>query len=256
MTATKKIERDQYGFLEQVADVLPEAKSNRIHLSHFEIDRDQQHDMLIAAMRGDEYAMTRTDRKYTRLIVNVAEPGKAAKWKLMMTDTDMERVTNERFVKAAHGDVLIAGLGIGMVVHALLAPRPADREIKSITVVEKYQAVIDAVRASLPADVRIICADIDTMVAPPSWLFDTIYFDIWPNRSSENIPHINALHKRGRKWLRNGGWMSSWYHSELLLLRRREHNSPGAKLLRQLEREDRQIANLLKGVEEWLSTLP
>lgn len=55
------------------------------------------------------------------------------KKQVVMSDTPMEKHTNQEFLDAAHGDVLIAGLGIGLIVMPLLD----DPEITSITVVEK-----------------------------------------------------------------------------------------------------------------------
>lgn len=246
---TRVLARDAYGFLEQVADVLPETANERVQISHFVIDDEQFHRMEYERKTGDKFSMTKLERTYTRLGVNVGKPQAYDDWVLMMTDTDMERITNAEFVREARGDVLVAGLGIGMVLHALKLPRPPERQITSITVVEKYEAVIEAVRTSIDPSVRLVHADIDSYT--PDSTYDTIYFDIWPDRSTDNIPHINALHRRGRKWLQPGGWMGSWYHSELLKLRRKERESPRARLLQVLEAQDRRIMDIGKSVVRW-----
>ena len=64
---------------------------------------------------------------------------------LMMSNTPMEKRTAGEFVYSAKGDVLIAGLGIGLVIMPLLY----DDSVNSVTVVEKYQDVIDCVLPQL-----------------------------------------------------------------------------------------------------------
>lgn len=77
---------------------------------------------------------------------------------VVMSDTMMEKRTNREFCDEAHGDVLVGGLGIGMILMAI-QDNPA---VNSITVLEKHQEVIDMVAQQLPLNkkVKIICADV------------------------------------------------------------------------------------------------
>ena len=63
----------------------------------------------------------------------------------VMSDTNMEQRTNLRFCLKAYGDIIIGGLGIGMIIMAI-QDKP---EVKSITVIEKNQEVIDLVASQL-----------------------------------------------------------------------------------------------------------
>ena len=55
----------------------------------------------------------------------------------IMSNTPMEEYTNREFVEKAHGDILIAGLGIGMIILPL-----QDKEaVKSITIIEKNKDI-------------------------------------------------------------------------------------------------------------------
>ena len=138
---------------------------------------------------------------------------------LMMSDTLLERRSNREVVINSRGDVLIAGLGLGMILHPILA----RAEVRSVTVIEKYQDVIDLVRPTLPAEkLTIICADIHQWMPEKTARFSTIYFDIWPNICTDNLEAIKQLHRRFRKYLlRDGGeWMGSWQHEELKSLKR------------------------------------
>ena len=108
-------------------------------------------------------------------------PGKYVKLtykdEVVMSDTPMEKRTNKVFCQKAHGDVLIGGLGIGMILLAI--QNKAD--VKSITVLEKYQEVIDLVATQLPLNekVHIIQADVFEWRPAKGQRFDCIYMDIW-----------------------------------------------------------------------------
>ena len=98
--------------------------------------------------------------------------------RIMMSDTDMEHRTNMDFCVQANGDVLIGGLGIGLIILAI----QDNPEVRSITVVEKSQEVIDMVATQLPLNekVKIIQADVFFWKPQRGAQYDTIYMDIWP----------------------------------------------------------------------------
>ena len=70
----------------------------------------------------------------------------------------MEKNTNREFCSKAHVDIIIGGLGIGMIIIAI-QDKP---DVKSITVIEKNQEVIDMVASQLDFNEKgnIICADV------------------------------------------------------------------------------------------------
>lgn len=108
------------------------------------------------------------------------------KGEVVMSDTPMEKRTNYDFVRKAYGDVLIGGLGIGMIVMAI-----QDKDnVKSITIIEKHQEVIDLVANQLPFNckVHIINADVFTWKPQNGQRFDCIYMDIW-NYISNDVYH-------------------------------------------------------------------
>ena len=150
--------------------------------------------------------------KYTHLYVHGA---------LMMSDTTHERVTNMSFVQAAQGDVLVGGLGIGFsLLPVLLAP-----EVRTVTVVEKYQDVLDLVAPHLRGaagdageKLRIECVDLMEFKPARNARWDVVYFDIWPNACTDNLRQMTVLHRRfGR---RKRLWMDSWMHRELMRRKR------------------------------------
>lgn len=112
-----------------------------------------------------------TPGEYVRLIVNGT---------LMMSNTDMEKWTSIKFVRKAEGNVLICGLGIGLV----LLPLFKNPSVKTITVIEQSQDVIDLILPQIKeydteSKLTVICADCFEWEATNR--YDTIFIDIWPS---------------------------------------------------------------------------
>lgn len=95
----------------------------------------------------------------------------------VMSNTRMELNTNRKFVRNSMGDVLVGGLGIGLVLMAI----QDKSEINSITVIEHSPEVIEMVANQLPFNdkVKIINADVFTWKPEKGQKFDCIYLDIW-----------------------------------------------------------------------------
>lgn len=134
---------------------------------------------------------------------------------VMMSDTEMERRTNRYFLMQANGDVLIGGLGLGMI---LLATQ-AKEEVNSITVVEIHQEVIDLVvpQLQLNGKVNVICGDILEWYPPKGVMYDVMYFDIWNGLCEDNYDDMKRLHRRFARRLNRENpncWMSCWRYVE------------------------------------------
>ncbi len=135
---------------------------------------------------------------YTRLLVN---------GELWMTDAEFECRTNIDMLHTAHGDVLIAGLGLGLILKPLL-----DKDsVKSVTVLERSPDVI-ALVGPLYQNEKLTIVEADAFQwSPPKKAFDFIYFDIWANvPNSDDKPQIQALKKRYRSALKKGGRTAAW----------------------------------------------
>jgi hypothetical protein len=135
----------------------------------------------------------------------------------IMSDTPMEHRTNYGILNKANGDVLIGGLGIGMI----LMPLMRKEEVKSITIVEKYQDIIDMVGTQLPLNdkVKIVQGDIFENNFPKGTKFDTIYFDIWNFINSDVYEEMKELKKMYRRCLRSkkdnpNSWIGCWAEHE------------------------------------------
>lgn len=197
---------------EPMSHLIPPGAQGSVRVEHFEVSEAEASfsRMREAATGGRERSVR--PGTYTRLVVD---------GQLMMTDTQMEQETNAGLLRAARGNVLIAGLGIGMV----LVPLLKKAEVNTVLVVEKSQDVIDLVAPHLVKEhedrLFVFQGDILTWKPDPSWTFDVIYFDIWPSITADNLDDMKALERRYRKVLKPGGWMASWCKIECMRQNRR-----------------------------------
>lgn len=123
----------------------------------------------------------------------------------IMSNTPMEANTNREFVQRAQGNVLISGLGLGLVLNAILK-KP---EITLVTVIEKYAEVITLVWPSFESDPRchIVHADALEYRPPRGAYYDAVWHDIWDSINPGNLPEMTCLHRR---YARRCGWQGSW----------------------------------------------
>jgi hypothetical protein len=106
-----------------------------------------------------------------------------------------ERMTNQRFVNEAFGDVLTFGLGLGFVLLPLLS----DPSVKSITVVDNNQDIINKVSGYLKGldgfkKINIVKGDAYNYYKElGSKKFDYIYFDHFFKFDQTIVRNMNRL---------------------------------------------------------------
>jgi len=100
----------------------------------------------------------------------------------IMQDTTREYREHEEFLDDAYGDILVAGLGLGMI-HQSLIDNP---NVNSVTIIEKYQEVIDLVWEHCPKDenFRLVHADIYEWTPDSKW--DVGWFDSWVGENDQS----------------------------------------------------------------------
>jgi len=176
-----------------MTEILAPAEHGIAKIDHYEVT---EMDSFMSSLRGgDGYC---PQGKYTRLLVG---------GRLVMSDTRMEHMTNYEVVRRAYGSVLIAGLGLGMILHPILN----KEEVESVTVIEKYAYVISLVQPTVAhPKLTIINADIYEWKAAKGTKFDTLYFDIWADLSTDNLEDMRKLHCKFRLYKHIDGWMESW----------------------------------------------
>jgi hypothetical protein len=163
-----------------LCDVLQPMSQGCAVIDHFEIEKGNLQAMMQGIPPG----------KYTRLKINGS---------VMMSDTPMEHRTNRPFIWSCFGDVLVGGLGIGMVLMEI-----QDKEdVNSVTVVEKSPDVIEIVGEQLPLNHKVTILQGDVFDFKPTQKFDVIYMDIWDSINSD-VYHeeMKPLIARYRRYLK------------------------------------------------------
>lgn len=194
---------------EPMHEHIPEGEARDCRVEHFDVDEKA------AAYTRIREAVAREIPvpvgRYCRLFVGRS---------LVMSDTPFEQDTNREFVRHAWGDVLIAGLGLGVV----LVPVLQKMGVSSVTVIEKHRGVIELVGPAMTDlggnKLRIELADIFTWRPPRGAKWHTIYFDIWPNTCVANLEDIAKLKRRFQKRKMVRGWMGAWQEDRLRYLKR------------------------------------
>ncbi len=108
------------------------------------------------------------------------------------------------------GDVLITGLGLGMVAETILRSEPDS--VRSVTVLERSPEVISLVGPHLGAEhaarLAIVEADAFEWSPPAGARFSVVWHDIWPNPfDPASITESQELMDRYARW---ADWQGSW----------------------------------------------
>ena len=123
----------------------------------------------------------------------------------IMDNSEREYNEHKAFWKNAKGDVLITGLGIGFS-HCNLVNNP---NITSVTIIEKYQDVIDLVWDHCSKDDRfnLIHADANTWEIEGYW--DCIWIDHWVLNISEDTID-DFIKSMTTKYSPHCSWLGFW----------------------------------------------
>jgi SAM-dependent methyltransferase len=127
---------------------------------------------------------------------------------VIMSDTPDEIRDHLGVIHEATGNVLIAGLGLGVVLQAIAR----KSEVASVTVIEISPDVIALVKPQLEArewfsKVTIIEADIFTWKPAKEVSFDVAWFDVWDSLCTDNLAEMATLHRRFAKRTKyQGSW--------------------------------------------------
>lgn len=127
--------------------------------------------------------------KYARLKINGS---------CMMSETPMEHRTNYKFILNAYGDILIGGLGIGMII----LPIQDSPNVKSITVIEKNLDVIKCIQHQLPFNDKVKIINEDVFDYKPERKYDCIYMDIWAYVNKDIYEEMKKLKRKYGHYLK------------------------------------------------------
>lgn len=136
---------------------------------------------------------------------------------LVMSDTPAEVCDHYEAIRRATGRVLVHGLGIGMVLKAVLE-KP---DVTHVDVVEKSPDVI-ALVAPHYADprVNVIEGDALTYKFPKGMKWDIAWHDIWDDMCEDDLPEMARLKRR---YGRRVKWQGCWGQEHILYRRNRRY---------------------------------
>lgn len=134
---------------------------------------------------------------------------------IIMTNTPSEVADHLPFIRSATGDVLIFGLGLGMVVQALIE----KETVRNITIVEIDPEIIElSGKHYLRASEKVTVIQGDAFEFYEKKNYDAIWFDIWDDIDDENLPQMRQLKKR---WKANSPIRMCWAEKQCKALARR-----------------------------------
>ena len=208
---TERLMRPEGVPYEMVCERLPAGEQGSARITHVTY---RHADDPIANLRLMREGMPPVlDATYARLSVDGS---------VFMSDTPMERVTNAAFCKGAVGNVLVFGLGIGLI----LPPLQHSGRVTGITVVELNPDVIALVAPHYADLDKLKVVQGDAQTFKPKEKYDTVYFDIWPDISTKNLPQMQRLLRRARPWLEASShpqrFAACWMHPYLQHLKDQE----------------------------------
>ena len=137
---------------------------------------------------------------------------------IVMSNTPDEIRDFQGFLYSANGHILINGLGIGILVSALLK----KDTVKSITIIEKSTDVINLAASTYLTDdrVEIINTDALTFIPPLGKKYNYVWHDIWNYITSDNLPEMHKLH---RKYGKRSDYQESWCRYQCEQEKRKEY---------------------------------
>lgn len=169
---------------------VPEAKSGNWRVERFEVERD-------SGMIFHYGARAPSPGIYTRLMRG---------GQLVMSDTPAEMSDHYEAVRESIGEVLINGLGLGMVANAI-ARKP---DVEKVFIVEKSEDVIRLVANTLHKKCEVIHSCAFEYQPPKGKRYNVVWHDIWDDMCEDNLPDMHKLH---RKYGRRCDWQGSWGRS-------------------------------------------
>ena len=130
----------------------------------------------------------------------------------IMSSNLFERLTNQNFINSAKGDVIIFGLGLGLILFPLLE----DEEINSITVIDNSIDIINTIgpiikNYDVNDKLTIINGDVFTYYQQLNDAkFDVAYFDYWNIVDSTIYNDMKILKELYKNNIKETGQIMYW----------------------------------------------
>lgn len=175
---------------------LPEGQIGKWKVEKFTVTpEDEELERMRAFSNGGRFVRAGT---YTQLMRGET---------LVMSDTPDEIRDHREPIYKAVGHCLVNGLGLGVVVNAMLK----RQQVEHVTVIEIAPEVIQLVGQHYLAiygdRLQIICSDALTWTPPKGTRYNVVWHDIWDTICADNLPEMHKLHRR---YGRYADWQGSW----------------------------------------------
>ena len=162
---------------------IPEGQRGHWTVQRFDVSKENEKLEAMRAMFGGRGRYTPAGT-YTRLMRGGT---------LVMSDTPDEMRDHFEPVLRAQGHVLINGLGIGMVLRAVLR-KPG---VTAVTVVELSPEVVELVGAHyVNPRLQIVCASAFDYTPPKGVRYGVVWHDIWDHITGDNVPEMTRLKRK------------------------------------------------------------
>ena len=184
---------------------IPERQDGAWRVERYTVSVDEaRRGMLLSAVKGRGRSVP--EGTYTRLMRGGT---------LVMSDTPDEARDHYEAVRRATGECLVFGLGLGLVVEAMLQ-KP---EVTGVTVVERAPEVIALVAPTLWErwGTRLVVVEGDAMAhrmprgAGRGPHFGVVWADIWDYICADNLTEMTPLR---RYWRPRAAWMDCWARAQ------------------------------------------
>lgn len=150
-------------------------------------------------------------------------------WTLTMSDTDAEIMDFLQDLVTVRGRVLVAGLGMGLVVKAMLM----SDDVHKIDVVEINKDLVDSPLGRYVARsdkrVKIHLGDIydfPRVQDPPErgTKYDWVWADVWDTYSPDNVEEAARIKAAVRRWMAPGAKFEWWCERECKYMKKHDDN--------------------------------
>ena len=199
-----------------MVDLIPKGSSGDWRIAHFEITERgafalKLRDACNKHRNSQVYTPAGKYAKLVQLLPHRSAP--LVHVVPVMSDTMMERKMMLEAYKHAHGEILLVGLGLGMLAQAVAL----KRNVRLVHVLEKSQDVVNLTLRYLHTKLMVQVGNAFTYKRC-GMKYDMIYLDIWRGICADNLPEIRSLKKRFKPYLRDTdkSWIGAWSEKELL----------------------------------------
>jgi len=201
---------------------IPAGKAGDYAIEKFTITEEAAKRYNISLMFNFDFGRDVEPGDYTRLVYR---PGGKLRGGVLMSDTTYETLSHLDAYINAMGDVLINGLGLGLIARAVLL----KDEVRTVTINELSKDVISLVFPHLQKEFgdRVKVNNADALEWKPSngERFNTVWHDIWMNICYDNYEEYKKLMRRYSRWLKKPHWQYCWAYGRLKRIKREEASS-------------------------------